>query len=44
MEIEFIDYKNNENLLNFTIKEKEINGILGKDYKELVKQIKLKKD
>ena len=44
MEIEFIDYKNNENLLNFRIKEKEINGILRKDYKELVKQIKLKKD
>jgi hypothetical protein len=41
MEIEFIDYKYNENELSFTIKAKEINGILGKDYHDLVKIIKL---
>ena len=44
MEIEFIDYKYNENELSFTIKDKEINGILGKDYHDLVNIIKLKKD
>ena len=44
MEIEFIDYKYNENELSFTIKNKEINGILGKDYHDLVKVIKLRKD
>ena len=44
MEIEFIDYKYNENELSFTIKAKEINGILGKDYHDLVKIIKLRKD
>ena len=44
MEIEFIDYKYNENELSFTIKNKEINGILGKDYHDLVNVIKLRKD
>lgn len=44
MEIEFIDYKYKENTLNFTIKNKEINGILGKDYHDLASIIKLKKD
>lgn len=44
MEIEFIDYKYNENELSFTIKNREINGILGKDYHDLVNVIKLRKD
>ena len=44
MEIDFIDYKYNENELSFTIKNKEINGILGKDYHDLVNVIKLGKD
>ena len=44
MEIEFIDYKHNDNSLTFTIKNKEINGILGKDYHDLVNIIKLKRD
>ena len=44
MEIEFIDYKYNENELSFTIKNKEINGILGKDCHDLVNVIKLRKD
>ncbi len=44
MELEFIDYKYKENTLTFTIKNNEINGILGKDYSDLVNIIKLKKD
>lgn len=42
MEIVFNDYKYNDNILNFTIKHKEINGILGKDYEDLVEIINSK--
>lgn len=43
MEIEFIDYKYNDNIFNFVIRQQEINGILGKKYEELIEIIKPKK-
>ena len=45
MEIEYIDYKYNDNdVLNFIIKHKEINGILGKKYQELIDMLKIRKN
>ena len=42
MEIEYTDYKSSDNILNFTIKHQEINGILGKKYQELINNIKIR--
>lgn len=44
MEIEFIDYKYNENAFNFIIKHHEINGILGRKYENLIDILKIKKN
>ena len=44
MEIEFVDYEYNGNKLSFTIKDNEINGILSKNYHEMINILKLKKD
>ena len=38
----FNDYKYKDNLLNFTIKQNEINGIIGKETSGLIRIIKLK--
>ena len=44
MEIEFVDYEYNGNKLSFTIKDSEINGILSKNYHEMINILKLRKD
>ena len=42
MEVKFKGYKCKDNSLDFTIKEKEVNGICGKNYENLINIIKLK--
>ena len=42
MEVKFKGYKYKDNSLDFIIKEKEVNGICGKNYENLINIIKLK--
>jgi len=44
MEIEFMNYRYNNELLNFCIKGKEINGLCGNDKKKLLDIIRLQKN